>query len=270
MRALEGWIQDAIGQIVMNNSYRISHYAVRIKEISSLLMKIVGKMEYAKRKINSPEAEELKDKEKEKLKKWLALASYEDALDLVEDWVGCRVLTYLQDTIVDLHKMIVEHERFKLIQITLHDSGNSLSPQLDKLRGMIDPSIIEFDYRTNNNGYVGVHYIIRPCPVDKCWGENPVESGRIFGRFELQLRTLMQEAWGQIQHGVIYKGRMPDDYKKDVFNAVKDERTKAFAALARHLSACESELSNLAESLAEGKESLAEGKNNTPHQKTIF
>jgi len=49
---------------------------------------------------------------------------------------------------------------------------------------------------------------------------------------------LLQEAWGQIQHAVIYKGRMPE--------FIKQERSDAFSGLAGFLSQCDVELARLA------------------------
>ncbi|MBV5330193.1 MAG: RelA/SpoT domain-containing protein [Chlorobium sp.] len=218
--AQKKWIEDAFGQLVMHDPGLYS-YKTRVKEISSVLKKIDGKIEDEKKRISDNKLS--KDEAK-----WLNARSYNDFQDLIDDWVGCRVITYLHDTLIDLHNAIISHHRLNIVKITVHDSIEN--PKFKDL--LIDTTRDE--KRENHNGYVGIHYIISPITVDPCWSNEP----KIFEKFELQIRTLLQETWGQIQHAVIYKGRMPD--------FIKQERSDAFAGLAGFLSQCDNELARLA------------------------
>lgn len=219
--AQKKWIEDAIGGIVQHNQGLYS-YKTRVKEISSVLTKINGKIHDEETRIN---ANELNVRDA----KWLSAKSYIEFESLIDDWVGCRVITYLHDAVEELHYEIMNHNRFDVIRATVHDSvENRRFADLELGTG------VNSEVRLNHNGYVGIHYIIRPVTVDPCWEKEP----KIFHKFELQTRTLLQEAWGQIQHAVIYKGRMPEYLKK--------ERSDAFSGLAGFLSQCDIELARLA------------------------
>ncbi len=214
------WIEDAIGGIVQHDP-NLYNYFVRVKEISSVLTKINGKISDEKRRIATEELDLSQAR-------WTNAKSFSSFEALIDDWVGCRVISYLHDTIVSLHQEIISHDRFNIIRVTIHDSYEN--PRFSDMDIQEDRD----ERRLNHNGYVGIHYIIEPRPVDPCWSRDP----KLFHKFELQVRTLLQEAWGQIQHAVIYKGRMPE--------YIKQERSDAFSGLAGFLSQCDAELARLA------------------------
>lgn len=218
--ALKKWIEDAIGQLVIHDPGLYS-FKTRVKDISSVLTKVAGKIEDEKDRIDSQTLEPSHVK-------WMNAKSYGEIESLIDDWVGSRIITYLHDSLVDLHAQITSHKRLKIVRITVHDSADKPRFQNLKLKKGRD------ERRINHNGYVGIHYIIDPQTVDPCWNQEP----RIFQKFELQVRTLLQETWGQIQHAVIYKGRMPE--------YLKQERSDAFAGLAGFLAECDIELARLA------------------------
>jgi ppGpp synthetase/RelA/SpoT-type nucleotidyltranferase len=221
MIALKRWIEDVFGQIVLHDQEKLYSYKTRVKEISSVLKKLDGKIQNEKDQISTGQlVQDIK---------WGKAKSFFEVESLIDDWVGCRVITYLHDTLLDLHNQILTRKnRFKLINITIHDSEDHPKFRDLKLKRGRDQR------RWNHNGYVGIHYIIEPIADDPCWKNEPL----IFPKFELQIRTLLQEAWGQIQHAVIYKGRMPD--------YIKQERSNAFTSLSGLLSHCDSELGRLA------------------------
>lgn len=219
--AQKKWIDDAIGSIVQHESGGLYGYRVRVKEISNVLTKIQGKIENELELIKSGQMAESEAK-------WSAAKEFNDFENLIDDWVGCRVISYLHDSLIPLHKEITTHKRLNVLRVTVHDSAEN--PRFTDLR--LHESRDE--RRLNHNGYVGIHYILEPKPVDPCWNKEP----KIFHKFELQIRTLLQEAWGQIQHHVIYKGRMPD--------FIKQERSDAFSGLAGFLAQCDVELARLA------------------------
>lgn len=219
--ALKRWIDDTFGQLVLHDSQNLYSYKTRVKEISSVLAKVDGKIQDEKDRIGRGELTQ-------EDARWINAKSFVDIEELIDDWVGCRVITFLHDTVLDLHREILGHKRLKLVHITVHDSAEYPRFRDLKVKKGRD------ERRINHNGYVGIHYIIEPITVDACWDKAP----HIFGKLELQVRTLLQETWGQIQHSVIYKGRMPD--------FIKQERSDAFAGLAALLAHCDVELGRLA------------------------
>lgn len=214
------WIEDAIGGIVQHDPNLYS-YKVRVKEISSVLTKINGKISDENSRIAAGELASFETK-------WKNAKDFSAFETLIDDWVGCRVISYLHDSIIPLHQEIITHDRFKIVRVTIHDSIEN-----PKFTDMVLQDNRD-ERRLNHNGYVGIHYIIEPKPVDPCWSKEP----KLFHKFELQVRTLLQEAWGQIQHAVIYKGRMPE--------FIKQERSNAFSELAGFLSQCDAALARLA------------------------
>lgn len=221
-KAQKKWIDDAIGSMVQHDK-NLYTYRVRIKEISSVLTKIDGKVSDERARI---EEGKLDIREA----RWVNAKTYADFEELIDDWVGCRIISYLHDAIIPLHREIMSHARFNVRRVTVHDSAEN--PRFSDCDLIADPARDE--KRLNHNGYVGIHYVIEPKTVDPCWEKEP----KIYRKFELQIRTLLQEAWGQIQHAVIYKGRMPEFIKK--------ERSDAFSGLAGFLSQCDVELARLA------------------------
>jgi len=219
-RAQKKWVDDAIGEIVQHDP-KLYRHIIRVKEISSVLTKINGKINDEIHRIDKG------DLSKEDAK-WMNARKYSDFEQLIDDWVGCRVIAYLHDAIIPLHKEIVKHARFKVVRVTIHDSKDSQKFSSIKIKKRRD------ERKFNDKGYNAIHYIIEPLPVDRCWDKEP----KIFPKFELQIRTLLQEAWGEIQHAVIYKGRMPE--------FIKQERSDAFSGLAGFLFQCDIELSKLA------------------------
>lgn len=220
-KVLKKWIEDAIGQIVIHdtNLYRCS---TRVKEISSVLRKIDDKIGSERKKIN---AKTLKPENAT----WSNVTSYKEIEPLIDDWVGCRIISYLHDHLPEVHKSICKHDRLVISKMTIYDSKEE--PQFKNIK----PNKKRGDeLRYSENGYIGIHYIIKPKTVDPCFNSHPV----VFDKFELQIRTLLQETWGQIQHEAIYKGRLPEE--------IKTERNSSFQDVARMLRLCDVTLARLA------------------------
>lgn len=100
--------------------------------------------------------------------------TYESLWD-VTDLVGLRVTTYFEDSIPDVAK-IIENQ----FSVDFHNTLDRLDHQ---------------DFRTF--GYRSLHYVCRPNLSD---GELPNDF-----RFEIQVRTILQHAWAQIEHDMGYK-----------------------------------------------------------------
>jgi ppGpp synthetase/RelA/SpoT-type nucleotidyltranferase len=228
MKALRLWLDDTFGQIALHDD-RIYRYKVRIKTIESVLLKIDGKVADEKARMSLGELDPAKAE-------WSNANTFDDFEDLIDDWVGCRVITYVISDLQRLHLQIRAHPRLMPMLLTVHDSidwpvfvgANKIRPKTG----------CEAESRLNHNGYVGVHYVIAPKAIDPCWNTRP----EIFRKFELQIRSLIQETWGQVQHGAIYKGRIPE--------ALKREKSDSLASLSQILTACDQALSKYVDTKA--------------------
>ena len=102
--------------------------------------------------------------------------TYASLWDLT-DVVGLRVITYFEDSIDDIAKLIEDH-----FDVDFANSLNKKSTQQDPT---------QFGYRS-------VHYV---CRLDAEKALNlPAEA-----RFEIQIRTVLQHAWAEIEHDLGYK-----------------------------------------------------------------
>ncbi|MGW1333596.1 GTP pyrophosphokinase [Streptomyces rubiginosohelvolus] len=115
---------------------------------------------------------------------------YESLTDLL----GVRVITYFDDE-VDLISELIERE-FEV------DEGNSV----DK-RALLDP---------DRFGYLSRHYILSLDPRR----ESLIEYRQYRGLgFELQVRSLLQHAWAEIEHDLGYKskGSLPEATRRQFY-----------------------------------------------------
>ncbi len=122
-------------------------------------------------------------KEPESLERKLTNADGLDSLDSVTDLLGLRVITYFPDD-VDRVAMVIQAE-------TEVDGARST----DK-RASLDP---------DRFGYLSLHYIAR---VDASRRDLP-EYRRFAGVvFEVQIRSILQHAWAEIEHDLGYKAQV--------------------------------------------------------------
>lgn len=239
-RAIKGWLDGAFRQMVILNNEMYS-FASRVKQVESLLKKLDAK-------INSDPITPGLD--------WSSISSYEELVEHIDDIIGGRLITFFVNDIPDLITYLSQFKRFCIREVTIHDMATS--PVLyentirklkitDEVRSNVRNKLmndwvagfsinhevspaedVPYEIRLNNNGYVGVHLIIKPLPYDDYYNNEPL----LFDKFELQVRSLIHEAWSEIQHKVIYKGeRLPDQ--------VKVEKSLQFKTLASILSSCE-------------------------------
>ncbi|WP_309572743.1 GTP pyrophosphokinase family protein [Deinococcus sp.] len=97
-------------------------------------------------------------------------------LDEITDLVAVRVITYFESDVATVSR---------LVEATFDVDWEH---SIDKSK-MHDP---------DRFGYMGVHYVVRPRP----------EQGAVAGRlFEIQIRSILQHAWAEIEHDLGYKNR---------------------------------------------------------------
>lgn len=102
-----------------------------------------------------------------------------DPLAEITDLAGVRVITFFPKTLVEVDRIL--HEQFEVIEI---DDKSEMLKEGDKF------------------GYRSVHYLAKLLP-------NRTELAE-YGRFtdlvaEIQVRTILQHAWAEIEHDIQYK-----------------------------------------------------------------
>ena len=145
-----------------------------------------------------------------KLEKWGDY--YQERLDLM-DLLGVRVITYFQDDV----DVIAE----RIEKLFVIDRENST----DKRK------LIEAD----RFGYLSLHYI---CSLKPEQTEDP-ELAKI--RFEIQLRSVLQHAWAEINHDIGYKNE----------NGLPRELTRELSRIAGLLEIADNHFSGVRESVRE-------------------
>lgn len=105
------------------------------------------------------------------------------SLSDVTDLVAVRVITYFESDVNVVARLIEEHHTV--------DWDHSI----DKSK-MHDP---------DRFGYMGVHYVVAPPPEVPDFAALPVV--RTDARFEVQIRSILQHAWAEIEHDLGYKNR---------------------------------------------------------------
>jgi len=147
------------------------------------------------------------------------LTSFERMTDIV----GLRVITYLRDD-VDAVAKLVERE-FEI------DAENSV----DK-RAALDP---------DRFGYLSVHYV---ASLSLARVELPEYRRFANVSFELQIRSVLQHAWAEIEHDIGYKSE----------SAVPRSERRAFSRLAGMLELADDEFVRIRDRLAEHQAAIAE------------
>ncbi|MEU4661683.1 hypothetical protein AB0F83_08025 [Micromonospora chalcea] len=109
----------------------------------------------------------------------------------ITDVLGVRIITYFQDD-VDAIASIIERE-FDV------DAENSV----DK-RALLDP---------DRFGYLSLHYVVRISPSRAAFSEYKRFENV---RFEIQIRSILQHAWAEIEHDLGYKskGAVPAEVRR--------------------------------------------------------
>lgn len=104
---------------------------------------------------------------------------YSDPVQQISDVAGVRVVTYLQTGVTQVEQVL---------QRAFQTSGR------EQVAGADDPAV---------PGYRGVHYLVGLTPNRLELAENRGYQGF---RAEVQVQTVLQHAWAEIQHDVLYKG----------------------------------------------------------------
>ncbi|WP_316185904.1 MULTISPECIES: hypothetical protein [unclassified Bradyrhizobium] len=121
---------------------------------------------------------------------------YSDPIKQITDLAGIRIITHFLNTVADVHEMLVAE--FDIVE-----------------RSNKGIALIESD----RFGYQSIHYLLRLKSGRATLPEYKRFSGHIF---ELQVRTILQHAWAEIEHDIQYKS----------LRAIPTEIRRRFVALA--------------------------------------
>jgi len=154
-----------------------------------------------------------------------------EKLDQITDLCGLRIVTYLEDE-VNAVAALVEAEFSK-------DSENSVDKR----------QTAEFD----RFGYSSVHYVVSLKPT--C-AQLPEYARFANLKFEIQIRSILQHAWAEIEHDLQYKGQ----------DAVPRELRRRFARLAGLLEIADAEFMGIRDQIKLYQTHVAEAIKTSPEE----
>jgi putative GTP pyrophosphokinase len=131
-------------------------------------------------------------KEVESLKEKVAGNAGYASLDQVTDQAGLRVVCYYQDDIAKVRKVLTD--QFEVLEVEQH--GSSRAPEMF--------------------GYASVHLLVRLSEERRALPEWGQFAGM---RAEIQIRTVLQDAWAVISHKLDYKSAadVPRESRRTLF-----------------------------------------------------
>jgi len=153
-----------------------------------------------------------------------------DSLDEITDFGGLRMLCMYEQDIRRVHdffiRKIIKNEDLKLNLIEYktfnweHDDNEKMNTIV--ANAGLKESIIPPESSKKESGYRSVHYLIK---LEKY--STPIT-------IEIQLRTLLQDVWSEIEHSLSYKNGIVDPYIKRNFLLLA-ESLKTNDSLVAHL-----------------------------------
>ena len=188
-------VQKEVVEILKNSETKGIHSArFRVKKVDSLLTKIVKKKAFLSKDIQD-------DYDIEKYRELDASNYYK----IITDVSGIRILIRYREQWSQVHEWIW-NRYYKGDEWYVHDfvkdykgnEGKAFIAEKPKIyyRNHQDQIFYEqigkdiFDFKLSDEGYNSIHYLIN---VD--------------GKYiEIQLRTILDEAWGECTHDIVYKG----------------------------------------------------------------
>lgn len=211
--ALSIWVDNTLKELCYHDDL-IYDFQVRQKGVESLLKKV-----------------------KSQIEKGENFSDCQDVFNKINDLVGSRIMVFIPMKIEFIHHMLLNLHRVEIDKIKIHIYENDINKIAESVEKSAEEKSIPLKIEKNKTGYFGVHYILKPKPIDIFYQDANIE---IFDKFELQLRTIMQHAWSEIQHKVIYKPESKPDYESYI-------KKTNFANLAGFVNQCDKTLENIFE-----------------------
>lgn len=215
LEALSLWVESLLKELCYQDEF-IYTFQVRKKNIESLILKVEDHQEGS-------------------------INTFEEVVEKIHDLVASRIMVYVPAKIKDVHDIIMNLDRVEVINIKFHTYENSEINNIaiiEKIVKDLETKGTRFKRVSNKTGYFGVHYILRPKLANDFYSNST--SSKPFDKFELQLRTLMNHAWSEVQHKIIYKSRSQHDYNHEFGQS-------RFADLASFMYLCDCRLEGLAQ-----------------------
>lgn len=175
---------DKVEKILKEYDDRYEEYNTCSGKLKDLIMQILEDVNY--------HSIEVRVKNRDSLKTKIISKDHYDRIEDITDIIGVRIITYFSDQVDEIAKLM--EREFVL------DKQNSI----DK-RKVADP---------NYFGYSSLHYVMRMNGDRMQFFEY-----RCFEKvkFEIQIRTILQHAWAEIEHDLGYKTNraLPKQYIRD-------------------------------------------------------
>ncbi|PSV94363.1 hypothetical protein CTN01_07505 [Photobacterium angustum] len=141
-------------------------------------------------------------------------AKYSDPINQIQDFAGIRIITYVEDEITTIQRII--EENFDIDE--KNSSNKSKALGLDRV------------------GYQSVHYVAKLKEDRLKLPEYKQYEGKCF---EIQIRTILQHAWAEIEHDRNYKfsGKLPDELSRrfKILAGVLELADKEFNAISKQI-----------------------------------
>ena len=156
--------------------------------------------------------------------------TFTDVTAAISDLVGARVIVYVPSELVSLHASLMAFTRLKVYNTLIHHHEEVSRSLIDRV-SEISPFAPHLE--ENQTGYFGIHYVLEPVFYDEFYQRTKIAP---FNKFELQLRTLLNHAWCEMQHRLIYKSRL---------GTSSETRAELFTNLSLHINTCDKVLDRL-------------------------
>ncbi|PKN52754.1 MAG: hypothetical protein CVU55_05900 [Deltaproteobacteria bacterium HGW-Deltaproteobacteria-13] len=134
-------------------------------------------------------------------------------LEEINDYAGMRVLCLFEQDIPELHKYLLQiykDKSYNLVEVKIYNWPRDEYPEFNS---KIDSYLEESKYNeikaknvSKGSGYKSIHYIIQ---FSKSRKDHPIE---------IQLRTLFQDVWGELEHSLSYKQGAVHPHIKECFD----------------------------------------------------
>lgn len=178
------------------------------KKVESILKEIIADNSLAIHGIYS------RSKEVDSFKEKIQDAKYKDPINQITDFAGIRIITYVESDLDKISKLVEEN--------FIIDNENSV----DKTKSLGIDKV----------GYRSVHYVAK-LPENRTI---LAEYKKFFDlSFEIQIRTILQHAWAEIEHDKDYKfsGELPSHIKRrfKVLSGVLELADREFNLLATEI-----------------------------------
>ena len=157
-----------------------------------------------------------------------------ETLSEITDIIGVRIITHYEDEVDQIAEIIKD-------EFTI-DQENSI----DK-REVLDP---------DRFGYLSLHYIVSMTKTRSQFKEYKSFKGL---KFEIQIRSILQHAWAEIEHDIGYKSE----------NEIPRHIRRSFSRLAGLLELADQEFINIRENLDSYTVSVKDTISNSPEQVDI-